>query len=81
MPRVRVDEFIPLPAPWLEESHVGVAFLLGVIAGGRIGTLIVPPATAVLDAISDQQVPSGVIDDVVLSLLRAAGGGRSAGGS
>jgi hypothetical protein len=74
VPRVKVDEFIPLPGPWLDEKHVGMAFLLGVIAGGRIGTLIVPPATAVLDAVSDQPVPEGVIDNIVLRLIKAAGG-------
>lgn len=74
MPSVRVDEFIPLPAPWLEESHVGMAFLLGVIAGGRIGALIVPPATAVLNAVSDRPVPEAVVNGIVVSLLKAAGG-------
>jgi hypothetical protein len=66
--------FIPLPEEWLAEQHVAIAFLLGVLAGGRLGSLIIPPAEAVLDATSDAPIPSGVVDDIVTSMIRSIGG-------
>ena len=66
--------FIPLPEPWLEEEHVAVAFLIGVLAGGRIGSLIVPPARAVLDSGYPTPMPESVIDEIVASMIAAIGG-------
>ena len=72
--KVDAAGFIPLPGTWLEEPHVAMAFLIGVLAGGRIGSLVVQPARAVLDASTDYPPPEGVIDDIVESMVKAIGG-------
>jgi predicted small lipoprotein YifL len=69
-----MNRFIPLPEPWLGEEHVVLAFLLGVAAGGTIGSLILPPARAVIDSVSTTPVPDGVIDDMVTSMIASIGG-------
>lgn len=69
------NKFIPLPPEWtVGEEHVAVAFLLGVMAGGRVGSLIVPPARVVLDTLSSTPVPDEVVDDIVMSMISSIGG-------
>jgi len=67
--------FIPLPEEWLRaDDRIPLVFLLGVIAGGRIGSLIVPPAEAVLGSIAQPVPPPAVIDDIVEKMIAAIGG-------